>query len=210
MEKINRQRRSGSAWREIVERQGHSGLTVPEFCEREGIKAGSLYGWRSRLREGSQRPPVSLAVPKKPKMSAAPAPGFIDLGSLGTSGSRFEVRLELGGVPRAGMRSTGWHAVCVRQPARHANARFVFRPLRILYLGEASRGGKVYRGLVSGAHPRDGLDDIKAPVGRDRAGEVAQAVSTGAEQKRRYQHGAFAIMLGCRTPSQNRCRMRLR
>ena len=45
MEKISRQRRSEIAWREIVERHGQSGLTVPEFCEREGITAASLYGW---------------------------------------------------------------------------------------------------------------------------------------------------------------------
>jgi hypothetical protein len=97
MEKISRQRRSESAWREIVERQRQSGLTVPEFCEREGIKAASLYGWRSRLQEGSQSPGVSPAVPKKSRPSEGRSSGFIDLGSLGSSGSRFEVRLELGG-----------------------------------------------------------------------------------------------------------------
>jgi putative transposase len=97
MEKISRQRRSESAWREIVERQGQSGLPVPEFCEREGIKAASLYRWRSRLRKGSPIPPVPLAVPKRPKPSEVPPSGFIDRGSLGTNSSRFEVRLELGG-----------------------------------------------------------------------------------------------------------------
>jgi putative transposase len=97
MEKISRQRRSESAWREIVERQGQSGLTVPEFCEQEGFKAASLYGWRSRLREGSQRPPVSRTVPKMAKRSETSSSGFIDLGSLGAGTSRFEVRLELGG-----------------------------------------------------------------------------------------------------------------
>jgi transposase-like protein len=97
MEKIGRQRRSEGAWREIVERQRQSGLTVPEFCEREGIKAASFYGWRSRLREGSQSPPDSGSIPKKPKATEGLPSGFIDLGSLGTSGSRFEVRLELGG-----------------------------------------------------------------------------------------------------------------
>jgi putative transposase len=97
MEKISRQRRSEGVWRDIVERQGQGGLTVPEFCEREGIKAASLYGWRSRLREGSQSPPVSLAVPKKGKPSEGPSTGFIDLGALGTGPARFEVRLELGG-----------------------------------------------------------------------------------------------------------------
>lgn len=97
MEKIGRQRRSESAWREIVERHGQSGLTVPEFCEREGIKSASLYGWRSRLSKGSQSPPVSQPMVKKAKSSEGPPSGFIDLGPLSSSGSRFEVRLDLGG-----------------------------------------------------------------------------------------------------------------
>ena len=97
MEKISRQRRSESAWREIVERHRQGGLTVPEFCEREGIKSASLYGWRSRLSEGSQRPTVSRSVAKQVNSSEGPPSGFIDLGSLGSSGSRFEVRLDLGG-----------------------------------------------------------------------------------------------------------------
>ncbi len=42
MDQIVRQRRSESAWREIVARQEQSGLTVQEFCEREGLKAASL------------------------------------------------------------------------------------------------------------------------------------------------------------------------
>ena len=50
MEKVGRQKRSASAWREIVARQAQSGLAVREFCEREGIKMASLYGWRVRLR----------------------------------------------------------------------------------------------------------------------------------------------------------------
>ncbi len=53
MEQIGRHRRSESAWREIVKRQAQSGLTVQSFCEREGINAASLYGWRSRLCEGA-------------------------------------------------------------------------------------------------------------------------------------------------------------
>jgi hypothetical protein len=44
MNQIVRQRCSESAWREIMARQEQSGLTVQEFCEREGLKAASLYG----------------------------------------------------------------------------------------------------------------------------------------------------------------------
>jgi hypothetical protein len=97
MEKISRQRRSESTWQGIVERQEHSGLTVSAFCEREGIKSASLYGWRSRLRQGSRDAPEVGSVPQKAKRSGDPSSGFIDLGSLGSSPSRFEVRLELGG-----------------------------------------------------------------------------------------------------------------
>jgi putative transposase len=96
MEKIGRQRRSESAWREMVDRQEQSGLTVAQFCEREGIKSASLYGWRSRLREGPKDAAAPQAMPKKPKHREASSSGFIDLGALGSSRSRFEIRLELG------------------------------------------------------------------------------------------------------------------
>lgn len=96
MDQITRQRRSESAWREIVARQEQSGLTVTEFCEREGLKAASLYGWRVRLRQEATDKKAS------PRRSSR-APGektpeeFIDLGAIGAGRSRFEVRLDLGG-----------------------------------------------------------------------------------------------------------------
>jgi hypothetical protein len=93
---IGRQRRSESAWREVVDGQEQSGLTVAQFCEREGIKSASLYGWRSRLRGRTKNTGVSEVAPKKSKHGEAPSSGFIDLGALGSSRSRFEIRLELG------------------------------------------------------------------------------------------------------------------
>ena len=94
MEKIVRQRRSESAWREIVERQAESGLTVQSFCEREGLKSASLYGWRSRLRDDVQKRSVRVS---KSQRSEKPVGEFIDLGALGSGRSRFDVRLEMGG-----------------------------------------------------------------------------------------------------------------
>jgi hypothetical protein len=38
MEKIGRERRSESAWREIVSRQAESGLSVQAFCEPVRVK----------------------------------------------------------------------------------------------------------------------------------------------------------------------------
>ena len=96
MEKIGRERRSESVWREIVGRQTESGLTVQAFCDREGIKSASLYGWRSRLRSDVQNRSVSGRAPRTQR-SEKPAGDFIDLGALGSGRSRFEVRLDLGG-----------------------------------------------------------------------------------------------------------------
>ena len=96
MEKSGQQRRSESAWREIVARQTASDLTVQGFCEREGIKPASLYGWRSRLRQGAQKRGVSRSPSKTERAEKSPGE-FIDLGSLGSGRSHFEVRLDLGG-----------------------------------------------------------------------------------------------------------------
>jgi hypothetical protein len=37
-------------WREILERQAGSGLSVRSFCAAEGIREPSFYAWRKRLR----------------------------------------------------------------------------------------------------------------------------------------------------------------
>jgi hypothetical protein len=90
---IKRVKRSAAVWRELFRRQGSSGLAAAEFCRRERINAGLFRRWRSALSEPRQ--PERGAG--KPKAAAPPAAPFIDLGGLGSSGSRYEVRLELGG-----------------------------------------------------------------------------------------------------------------
>jgi transposase-like protein len=96
MDQIVRQRRSESAWREIVARQEQSGLTVQEFCEREGLKPASLYGWRVRLRQQTIAKRPSPQTSKSTRTEKA-SEEFIDLGAIGASRGRFEVRLDLGG-----------------------------------------------------------------------------------------------------------------
>ena len=44
-----RVRRSQGDWQEIIGRQATSGMTVRQFCEREGISSGGFYHWRRRL-----------------------------------------------------------------------------------------------------------------------------------------------------------------
>ena len=40
-------------WREVLQRQTSSGLSVRRFCAGEGISEPSFYAWRKRLRERS-------------------------------------------------------------------------------------------------------------------------------------------------------------
>jgi putative transposase len=96
MDQIVRQRRSESAWREIVARQQQSGLTVTEFCKREGLTAASLYGWRVRLRQAATGKKTSQTIFDRDRVERT-SEEFIDLGAIGSSRGRFEVRLDLGG-----------------------------------------------------------------------------------------------------------------
>ena len=50
--KVNQERRE--LWRQRIERQGDSGLTVAEFCRREGVPQGSFYSWKRKLRGKSR------------------------------------------------------------------------------------------------------------------------------------------------------------
>ncbi len=88
-----RVRRGESGWGEVLGRFAGSGMSVEEFCRREGIAAGSFYRWRKVLTvpcgSGKAEPAAALPVPHS-------RPGFVDLGSVGMSGSRVEVQLELG------------------------------------------------------------------------------------------------------------------
>ena len=42
-------------WRLRLRRQATGGLSIPEFCEREGVSTASFYAWRRRL----AAPPVT-------------------------------------------------------------------------------------------------------------------------------------------------------
>jgi hypothetical protein len=58
-------------WQQRLHRFRDSGLTVPAFCDREGVSTASFYVWRRRLRHDLTPPapdtprlvPVTLAPP---------------------------------------------------------------------------------------------------------------------------------------------------
>jgi hypothetical protein len=68
------------AWRERLQRQATSGLSISAFCEREGFSYAAFHAWKRRLMAHSLRtgpePPVFVplqVVPKAPQGHSAPA-----------------------------------------------------------------------------------------------------------------------------------------
>ena len=56
------------AWRQSIQRQTSSGLSMAAFCRREGLSARLFYAWRERLkaRSHSVPPEPPLFVPLHP------------------------------------------------------------------------------------------------------------------------------------------------
>jgi hypothetical protein len=92
MGQSKRIRRSTAVWRTLFSRQSSSGLSVPDFYRCEGINAGLFRRWRSTLQDVRE----GQAVAARAQPAAEVAVPFIELGDLRSSGSRIEVRLELG------------------------------------------------------------------------------------------------------------------
>ena len=84
------------AWRDAFERFGSAGLTVEEFCRREGLCRSSFTRWRSRVRGEA----VHARAPEQAAGEKASA-SFVDLGPLGAEAAvtqpALELRVELGG-----------------------------------------------------------------------------------------------------------------
>jgi hypothetical protein len=71
MSKIKRVKRSAPMWRELFSRQGSWGLTVTEFCRRDGINAGLFCRWRSALDSSGED---SEAARRRLSRRVAPSP----------------------------------------------------------------------------------------------------------------------------------------
>ena len=92
MGQSKRIRRGTTGWRKLFSRQSDSGLSVPEFCRREGINSSLFRRWQARLMNLDSGGEVPSGT-----MRDVQAPGpFIDLGEVRPGGPRLEVRLDLG------------------------------------------------------------------------------------------------------------------
>jgi hypothetical protein len=59
---MNKSHRLGAEqWRQIIDGQRGSGLTVAAYCQERGVTEGSFYTWKQRLR--SQAKPKRLSKP---------------------------------------------------------------------------------------------------------------------------------------------------
>ncbi|TWT86446.1 IS66 family insertion sequence element accessory protein TnpA [Stieleria varia] len=44
------------AWRELISRQSHSGLSIARFCDTQQISTASFYKWRRELSQATDQP----------------------------------------------------------------------------------------------------------------------------------------------------------
>lgn len=89
-------RRSAETWRSMVARFAQSGLTEEAFCEGEGVSTKLFHRWRMKRGKAMPRSPVDKPARAEPSPPVSTS-GFVDLGSLKGSGSKLEMRLDLGG-----------------------------------------------------------------------------------------------------------------
>jgi hypothetical protein len=66
-------------WRGVLERQAHSGESVVEFCEVEGVSTASFYSWRKRLRSGRWSDIDDRERPQLVPLSIAASPACVEV-----------------------------------------------------------------------------------------------------------------------------------
>lgn len=96
-------RRGRDGWARLVSGHHASGLTVSNYCDREGVSEASFYRWRSLIGGAASR-----SVNKGHRGLALRGDSFVDLGTMGDvvvaadrgapvePDARLEVRLDLG------------------------------------------------------------------------------------------------------------------
>ena len=76
MSKKGRAAQREEFWRKAVRRQEHSGLSVVDFCQQEGVTASTFYYWRREIqRRDDQRQAKALGH----SPARADTPGFAPL-----------------------------------------------------------------------------------------------------------------------------------
>jgi putative transposase len=97
VQEIKRKHLGEQAWCEVLQRFDGAGVTVAEFCRREGLSKSSFQRWRSLLRAATRSQPIGEREDRPQELAASQ---FVDLGALGGADSgtgRLQIKLDLGG-----------------------------------------------------------------------------------------------------------------
>ena len=68
-----------SLWRDRVERQQRSGMSILEYCRREGVSAGNFHAWKRRLQasRSSAEKKSKKQGQQRASHGSAPRGGFV-------------------------------------------------------------------------------------------------------------------------------------
>lgn len=72
---MNKRILTANRWRELIEQQQRSGLSIAAFCAEHGVAASTFFAWRRKLE--IRGVPGAPGAPGAPGMSGAPA--FVEL-----------------------------------------------------------------------------------------------------------------------------------
>ena len=79
--------RRGEDWRELIEAQERSGVSVKQFCGERGLTEQSFYSWRKRLQG---QPPMRFALVEAGRAGREPVTGAT-LELVLTTGERLRI-----------------------------------------------------------------------------------------------------------------------
>ncbi len=82
-------------WRETIARRARSGLSVREFCEREGLALSTYHYWRRELARRDAEP-----VGVSPEKVDSSRPAFVPVSLEGRSAAAIEIELVDGTIVR--------------------------------------------------------------------------------------------------------------
>ena len=140
-------------WRQRIERQGRSGLSIVEFCRREGVSPACFYQWKWKLRaapSGSPAPRPSAPVRQRTAARPVAVPRHSSLQSSSTNAGVATGCTSFLQLPVMGPRTSPWielvlvDGTIVRVPQQNLAAlQTVLQMLRDgqapTWLGEVSR-----------------------------------------------------------------------
>ena len=100
-------------WRQVVQRRAESGMTIDEFCQREGLKPTTYHYWQRVIKRRDEGP--EWRKPKRDNVSSLAAVELVDDRGVAAA---VEIIAHNGYVVRVGEQATTEHVRRVLQAVR--------------------------------------------------------------------------------------------